>query len=644
MDERFMINGFNKLYSYARKFPWLVVFFLSCILYFGIFWLNAIIVTDKGDLSVGLINMWGDWAVHFTMGSTMAYREWIPSTSPLLLDAHFSYPFVSNWVSAMLVRLGVPFFSAFTIISMLFSVLFVVAVFSFYQVVLRRPYLAMLAVLFFFFNGGVGFFDYLNDAFSSQDVFNSLLNPSREYTNNEANHIRWISVISSMVLPQRAFAFGASFCIIALALVVHSYQLLRQPNKTPSLKINVLIGVLLGFLPIFHTHSFLAAFVILCCWSIADLLRFDGKARLKRLYSWLVIIIVTAAIALPLIYQYFLSNISGNSFFKFHPGWYANEFNINWFVFWFKNWTFVPFLATYGMFIFVRRGSTKTIKQMRLLLVLPGIILFVVPNLFLTQPWIWDNTKLFVWASLFFSPLAAYALAHIFHPQGSFCSTFNRLAKHTFFITHHNDIVYQCVALDKENDTYTTSSHPALQAQHGERSYVQIVKQLPLLWEKRFNHWSSKLRKIMQISVIAFMCSAGALDAYYTVRTDLHRYTLYNKNELALAEWVKESTSPDTIWLTSTKHNHWLFNLTGRQAVMTYPGWLWTHGYDFYSVEADVKKIFNTGDELLVEQYRVDYIIYDHAAKKDNHANLAVLKERFSIVKSLGQYIIFSAK
>jgi hypothetical protein len=64
---------------------------------------------------------------------------------------------------------------------------------------------------------------------------------------------------------------------------------------------------------------------------------------------------------------------------------------------------------------------------------------------------------------------------------------------------------------------------------------------------------------------------------------------LYTATEMQLVEWVKSNTPVDSVWLTDTRHNHWLYNLTGRQVLLAYPGWLWSYGYPYQELESAVR-------------------------------------------------------
>ena len=648
----------NNPHNKNGKFTWERLFFTFWAFYFTVFWGHSISIDEQGNMLAGHVNLWGDWATHFTMGSAMAYRDLIPDTSPLLLDAKFSYPFATNLISALLVKLDVPFFYAFVIPSFIFSLLLVAAVYIFFRVLLKHRYITLLASCIFLFNGGVGFYYYMLDVLHASQTLSTLLNPLHEYTHLEPEHIKWISVISSMVIPQRAFTMGFGVTLAALTLILHSFQLLQETNRPPKIGLNIIASVLLGFLPIIHTHSFLASFVILSCWLFADLVRTPVLALKQRIMHWLVIIGLSSLIALPILNQFFFGHIDSH-FFKWYPGWYAKEFNINWFSFWFRNWTLVPFLAFFALvFLVIQQGSAR--KKWQILLVfLPGFILFIVPNLILTQPWIWDNTKLIIWSSIFFSGLAAYSIYLLFHENGLISIFITRILLYlkslfsptetayttqlesTLYDVKQNLSIVHSQMLHRDSTTNQISMHTILD--QISNTIDSITTQMHVSATKQPFYNTVKLIRITLLALtIGCILSAGILDVYYTARVDLHTFTMYTQEELELAEWVKKETPIDAKWLVSNKHNHWLFNLTGRQAIITYTGWLWSHGYNYYPIEQDMMKIYRTANKDLIKQYGIQYVIIDSQARKEMGANDALFRDSFPVIKETKNYVIFT--
>ena len=544
----------------------LITYFGLWVCYFILFWSQAISTDAAGNVVANHANIWGDWAAHFTMGSRMAFDKLILLKSPFIIGESFSYPFISDFISAVLIRLGVSFFNAFIIPSFVFSITIVWALFFFYQKIFKSTLTAILSSLLFLLNGGLGFVYFFKDIIEAEKPLLTALNPPQQYTNIEPLFYRWISVIDSMIIPQRAFSLGFPLTLVALAWCWSLF--LKSKNK---ISFNKLVApvIILGSMPLIHTHSFLAAFIILATWAVGDMwIKYFNKQSIKK---WLPLVVGVAIIAIPIIKIFLFSQVS-NQFIKWFPGWYSYEYpDENWLLFWIKNWGFIPLLATLGLINLVKNKSNKN-KNLSLITFLPFFIIFILLNLFLFQPFIWDNTKLVVWASVGFSGLAAH-----------------------FLIS---------------------------------------------MWKKKK---APIISKLLIITLFITSISSGSIDAYRAVRFKLHSHILYSQAEVNLAEWVKNNTDPQSIWLTGDNHNHWLFNLTGRQALMTYRGWLWTHGYETKQVESDVSLMFEfpQNNQNLFESYQVDYVVIgpnERRVWRTNPKNFNHLK----LIKASKNYQIYS--
>ncbi len=554
----------------------LILFFSFWLVYFALFWSRGVYYDAAGDLWAGHVNIWGDWAAHFTMGNAMAVRG-LFIKSPFLLNANFSYPFVADYISALLVQIGVPFITAFLFPSFVFSILIVVALYYFYKTLFQSRKISLIATCIFLFNGGVGFYYFFQDIAQSSQPLQTFLIPLHEYTRIDEQGIKWISVIDSMIIPQRSFAMGFSCAILALAFVYKIFFLPPQKKRQPQheYRMLIVIGVLLGFLPILHTHSFLASFIFLTCWAVTDLFFFASpEKRLEHLKKWSLIAITTSVIALPLMKYYFLHNVS-NNFFQWYPGWMSTDFHENWLIFTWKNWGITPILAIIGVWVAFKKLKDKKLA----ILILPSFLIFILCNLFLFQPWSWDNTKLLVWFLLGSSGLISYLLFQFYQ----------------------------------------------------------------LKWD---NIALKYLKTLLVVSVFLVVTASGMIDAYRIQLIDQHSYMMYNSEELQLTKWVKGNTNPNSIWLTGHQHNHWLFNLTGRQAVMAYPGWLWTQGYDFFPAQNNVSAMYlgsATSLELL-HQYQVNYVVVGPNEKIELQANQEFFDQHFPVVYEHGLTKIYQVK
>lgn len=540
------------------------LFFSFWIIYFAKFWSGAYFFNVQGDLMAGHPNLWADWAAHFTMGSAMAERGLLLSRNPLFSFDKFSYPFLSDMVSAVLLRMSENFILSFVLPSFILSILFVWSIYFFFVNFWKEKVRAVVSSLLFLLGNGLGFFYLAKRAEDANQFLGFLLNPPQLSTWVDDLGIKWMSIIDSMLIPQRSFALGFPLALIGLTLVLKSLRLKNLSLKNKRVKMNLLIsGVIFGLMPLMHTHSFLAIFIILAFWAIGDVWQNKGR---DRIYFWLCLAGISGLISSPITYFYIWSEAK-MGFFQFYPGWLAREYQINWIVFWWRNWGVLPALAIMGWFFSLKKTLIKLPAPNRsnLFFFAPFFIIFGLVNLYLFQPYIWDNTKLLVWSAVGFSLAATLVLEKLAHK--------NLVLAGTLFF---------------------------------------------------------------------FVTASGIYDLHYTIRHDLHSYTMYTGEELELTSWIKDNTQAEYMWLAGDKHNHFLYNLAGRQVLMTYRGWMWSHGYDYKPVEQDLMLMFTKPLENLelFDQHNIEYILLGPDELNNWHANKSEFLGNFQVIKQTHHYHI----
>ncbi len=572
---------------WLKRWPWWwVAFWAIWFLYFSWFWTHAFWNDVAGNIVAGHINIWGDWAAHFTMGSRFAYVSLSDLASPFLIDQRLSYPFITNWLAAVAIRAGVPFISSFVILSWLGSLAIVAGLGWWYQVWFKSKATTIVATLLFLCNGGLGFIWYLNDVFKASQPWLAILNPQHEYTHLDSAGLRWMSVIDSMIVPQRAFNLGFPIALALLILIWRwergtAWTRLSKRTRRWQLGLRVMVGLGWGILPIIHTHSFLAVSCILAGWAVATMPTKSAQIP-AWFYRWAAIGVPAVLVATPL-YVYFFAAHTTRHFISWYPGWYATEYGENWFWWWFKNWGLVPALAVVGSWQWLQWPKKDWWR--RACWIAPFWTIFAAINLFLFQPYIWDNTKLVVWASVGISGLAAGWLTR----------------------------------------TWQRWWLPA----HGWLAEIFRASKLTLL-------------SLIGLSLFA----AGALDAYWVLRTDLHSYTLYSAEEWQLAEWARQETEPRSRWLTSDQHNHWVYNLAGRQPMLAYRGWVWTHGYDYQGIEQDVRTVFANpvAHRDILERYDLDYVVLGPTELEEWGARPAHWAQVGTLINQTENYSVYRLK
>lgn len=559
---------------FKKKLPWLVkIHFSFWLAYFIIFWGRAMEFDVAGNLYANHVNIWGDWAAHLTIVSKLAFDGLFTLESPFLINRVLSYPFASDFISAVLVKAGLPIFTSLILPSFFLSLFTVWALYYFFKNILHSKKMAVLASNLFLFNGGLGFIYFFQDLFRADQPWSIIWSAPQKYTNIEDHFYRFISVVNSMLIPQRAFVLGFPLALIALTLIYRHFFLQQHQHQKSLLRsIKAIVPIIiLGLMPWLHTHSYLASFIILTFWFAQDLF----KKNWLKVKDWLALAAGVFLISWPIIQLLFTKNLQ-NNFIKWQPGWYSYSYpEVNWWLFWLKNWGLVPLLALAGYYL-ILKGKIKSYlsRQQNLWFYLPFFIIFILLNLFLFQPFIWDNTKLLVWAAVGFYALTAQILVYLWRHAGRF-------------------------------------------------------------WQK------------FLITLVFLSCVlAGGLDNFRALRFDLHHYQMYSHEDLALAEWVKNNTKADTVWLTGTQHNHWLYNLTGRQALMAYPGWLWTHGYKYRQVERHLNLMFKQPEEnlTLFNYYQIDYVVIgpNEKFKRKAQPTEFALNHNFELIKESSHYQLYA--
>jgi len=542
-----------------------LLFFVAWFAYFYVLW-RDMVVFDGADLRVGGINVWGDWAMHFTQGSSFAYRSLFLTQHPLLLGAPYAYPFAVNWISGVLVRMGMEFFSAFVIPSFAYSLFFVVVLTFLFWKIFHSRAVAMLATTIFLLNGGLGWWWYVQDLIASPNWITAL-RFAKEYTHLTSVGIQWISVITSMIVPQRSFVFGYSYALLILLLV---FRHIERARHAWSMKWFIGFGVVCGLMPVIHMHSFIMLAIIFGWWMLWSLARKEDGGRQHALACWIVMGCITLLLASPLFITFFsqtVGKVTRGSFIQWYPGWFVNKnaehAGMDWSWWWFLNWGITLPVGIVGWSIATRKLQVIT---------LPFFMMFVLLNLFLFQPYVWDNTKVLVWASLGVSSMAAYTVWK--------------------------------------------------------------------LWQKHI------VLKICAGLLFLIMILAGTLDAYGALDKRKHNWSMYEAQALIAVDAFRHLSKSDDVILASDSHNNPFINLSGRQVVMGFRGWLWTYGFDYGPIEQDVLTIFcgEMHAQELLKKYNIKYVIFDDKVRNEYKGNEEYFSRRYHNVLESGQYVVYEIK
>ena len=369
-----------------QKFKWswksggLLVFWLSLFL---IIWKQALVKETDGWYS-GCGNCFGDWAAHLAYTTSFAFGDNFPPQLPILAHTKFSYPFLVDFLSAILIKMGANLVSAIVVPGFILSLLLVMGLYLFGKRVSGKVKVGWLTSLIFLFNGGLGFWWWRQG------------NPPMDYTHLGEKQIFWINTIISKVMPQRGFLWG-----FAVAIVI--YLLLWKAMKKRQKEHLMLAGMLTAGLVMIHMHSFLVIVLVTVILMIMKVI--EAKNKFGELKKWLWFFMPMVFLGLPQV-GYFYNLSVGRKFLTWQPGWMAGSENVIWF--WFKN-VGLAWLVIIAAF----KGLNKKLK----LFSIPFWLVFILANLWLFQPYDWDNSKLFDHWYLIMAVMMAMVINRLFEKK-----------------------------------------------------------------------------------------------------------------------------------------------------------------------------------------------------------------------------------
>ena len=375
------------------------------------------VIEDSTGLSTGLLNNFGDLPFHLSVITSFAFGNNFPPEDPTYSGVRFTYPFISDFISAVFVRCGADLRESMFIPNFILGMSFVGLVHRWALVMLRDRLAAIITPLIVILNGGFGWTLLFEKAGTNEGgLFGVLMDLPPSFTIIPETTWRWGNAISTLLVPQRGFLMG-----LPLATIVFTQWWLATSEKPePSVtgkktrqknvetqpsrfSLNtrrmIAAGVAAGLLPLVHAHSFVVVMAMAGCLALIRI----------RWREWFAFFAVASVIAIPqLLWSTIHSAVDAGSFFAWEVGWDHGQDNPIWF--WFKNTgIFIPLI--FAAILSKRDGYL--IPKRLLLFYLPFTLCFIIPNVLKMAPWIWDNIKVLYYWWLASAPIVALLLARL---------------------------------------------------------------------------------------------------------------------------------------------------------------------------------------------------------------------------------------
>lgn len=402
--KKYFRNKFKKVDKKEFLSLFLFFLFLGYLLWF-LFDTHILQKDVYGNLLTGE-STYGDLPFHLSTITQIAFGKIFPPEHPLYAGIPLVYPYLINLLSAGLVMLGMSLRYSIIFPGILLSLLTAALLYYFYKKISKDYKTALVATFLFWFNGGLGFYYFYRDILK-KGLFNEFIkDPGRfsDYSHLFTENIHWNNFLSRIVVPERAVLLG-----IPAGLVILYLLFVKSKGKKFRFDRNFFVAaVLTGLLPFLHTHTFLSFFLIIPFLALFELKKEELRKWFKK---WIIFAAVVLIVSSPWLIS-ILSHIDQGGFIRSHIGWMAKPGVKNFFVFWFKNAGILIPIMIVVMFAKFPNKLTKRFTY-------TGLFVLVMVNLFLFQPFDWDNIKLLFWVGVFGALSAAIFLSYISRKWGA---------------------------------------------------------------------------------------------------------------------------------------------------------------------------------------------------------------------------------
>ena len=400
----------------AATFARLVIGLSGAVALWGVIDRSMILRPD--GIYTGIRHSFGDLPFHLATVSRFVADNNVPPEHPAFAGVPFTYPFLSDFLSALMVAAGAELRTAIVLPALLGVFSFAVLIYAWALDLTDDRLAAWLAPVLVLMGGGLGWIVFLQEASQHPaNLWSFVRQLPHDYTIGEQGW-RWGNVITALLIPQRGLQLALPLAVVIFRQwwladreaqsvaaddargptgrdVPTARRLLNGPSHERRMWA---AGVVAGLLPLIHGHSYLVVMGLASC-----LVWLTGSRR-----GWLRFFVAAITIGAPaILWLAFAGSAQSSSFVGWAFGWDRRDQNV--LVFWLANTGAVIPLILWA--VLSRHGRQIVGSRLRRFY-LPFLLCFVVPNVVRLAPWIWDNVKILVYWFLASAPIVALILAH----------------------------------------------------------------------------------------------------------------------------------------------------------------------------------------------------------------------------------------
>ncbi len=335
--------------------------------------------------------LFGDAAFHSSLVTSFSQGANYPPQYPMMAGTLMRYPFLIDFYSSLLDRLGLGLQWSIVLpgIALLASLLAILYLLGCRFTGRRVGGLTVVALVIF--SGGVefiqAFIDWQTLGVPLQEFLTTQnLNYTTMY---DLNYV--VTNFTVIVMAQRAaligFAAGALIILICYLLYVE-----KPIVEIHARKVLAFAGLIAGLLPLFHTYSYI-------CVLVSTGLLFIIYREKRCLYF------LGPAVLLALPQAIYLYSQMGSSYLRVEVGWMASSVQA------------IPgfWVVNMGVGLMLLIAGLLVAGKHRARFYVPYVAIFVIANIFVFQPWDYDNHKFFSFWLMPSALFMAAALVYVYN-------------------------------------------------------------------------------------------------------------------------------------------------------------------------------------------------------------------------------------
>ncbi len=578
---------------------------LTMILWIYLLHTHTIPLYEDGSIYTGQCT-YGDMNMHLGFITSIANQGAFPPDYSLFPGTKLSYPFLADSNSSSIYLMGASLRFAYILPMLVALPQIIGGVYLLSMTLFRSRAKALLTYALYIFNGGLGFFYFIDWAREREFTFESIFTGFYTTPTNLVDHnIRWVNLIADMFLPQRATLFGYAILIPAIWLLHQAVFGNKKRYFLPA-------GIFVSALPMVHTHSFLGMGLVSASWLLVVLYRGVVPEEKRKLP-------VGPIFAGFVVFMCILQMLSSKDFLQEEHFFFLGIFGIGLCVL-YGIWLLIGFLR--------KNGYQELLTTWGVFL--GCVLLLAVPQLlFWTFGHVIGNSNMvrghFNWGNQGdFYPW--FYLKNLGLPLvlgiGAICANKKRsshLLLPIFVIWFVIElIVFQPNVYDNNKLLYIAYLLLCLiAADYGVELYGKLKEIGGAKW--------------LAGSFLFFSLLSGVLTLG---REAVSEYQLYNASYVNMAVFIEENTPVDAVILTQTRHNNEIPSLTGRNIVCGADTFLYFHGIDTTERRAELQRMYEepATNLDLYEKYHVSYVAVTNWERSSYVVDEAAMAELFELI------------